>query len=306
MKIATQTKILSGFFGVFDSVKIIAESGFDCIDVTFSEPDMEVWFKDVLYKKKAKQLSKWSEELGVFFNQAHAPVPTDGEDEKYNEEVYQKILRTIEISSLLGIKNVVLHPKDYIRYSGTYEETREQLRNVNLEFFNSLVPYCKDYNVNVAVENTYWGAGKTIEKSYCSGAEDIIDLVDTINSPYMVACIDLGHLALAGECHKDVINALGKKRLKCLHVQDNEFIKDIHLLPGLGKIDYEEIIRALADIDYEGELTLESYGFIKGFEQEFVPEVVNFMARRAKFLAAKFDEYKRKNDRKVINCVCEK
>ena len=292
MKIATQTKILSGIFGLSDTVKIIAKSGFDCIDVTFSEPDMQPWLKDTTYNDKAKELKRQAQDLGVFFNQAHAPVPLDSEQGKYPKEDFDNFIRTIELSSILGIKNIVFHPGDYYRRTGTYEESREKLRSSNLDFFSSLMPYCNDYNVNIAIENTYWNTENGIEKSYCSGPEDIIDLIESINSPHMVSCLDLGHLALAGESHRNVIYSIGKKRLKCLHVQDNEFIKDIHQLPGLGKINYTEILSALADIEYEGELTLESYGFLKGFEKEFMPEALTFMSRRAKFLAKKFEELK--------------
>ena len=108
MKVATQTKIISGLFGLFDSVKMIAECGFDCIDVTFSEPDMEVWLKNTSYNAKVKELKQQAQELGVFFNQAHAPVPSDGSN-GYKKEDYENFLRTIELSSLLGVKNIVFH-----------------------------------------------------------------------------------------------------------------------------------------------------------------------------------------------------
>lgn len=291
MKVATQTKIISGIFGMFDSVRLIAESGFDCIDVTFSEPDLKEWLSNASYNTKAKDLKHYAQELGVTFNQAHAPVPSDGK-EGYSRHDYENFLRTLELSSLLGVKNIVFHPMDYYRRLGTYEESREKLRESNLEFFTSLIPYCEEYNINVAIENTYWRTDNGIEKSYCSGAEDIMDLVDTIDSSHMVSCLDLGHLALAGENHREVITSLGRNRLKCLHVQDNEFVKDIHQLPGVGKIDYKEILSALADIDYDGELTLESYGFIKGFDKEFIPAVLIFMAKRVKFLANEFDRLK--------------
>ena len=293
MNIANQTKILSGLFGMTDSVTLLAESGFDCIDVTFSEPDLECWLKDTSYNKQAAELKKHADALGVCFHQAHAPTPSDGADEAYNQDVYQKILRTIELSSILGIQNVVLHPRDFVRYLGTYEETRDRLRGVNLEFFNSLLPYCKDYNVGVVVENTYWGTDNGIEQSYCSNAKDIVDLVDTLDSPYMGACLDLGHLALAKQPHDAVIAALDGNRLKCLHVQDNEGVKDIHLLPGLGTVDYDMCMRSLAQIDYQGVLTLESYGFIKGFEKAFLPQVLKFMATRARFLAEQFEMHKK-------------
>ena len=296
MKVAMQTKIISGLFGMFDSVKLIAESGFDCIDVTFSEPDLEEWLNSAAYDAKAKELKQYAQTLGVTFHQAHAPVPSDDKDGHCTKD-YENFLRTIQLSSLLGIKNIVFHPMDYYRRLGSYEESRKKLREINLEFFTSLMPYCAEYNVNIAIENTYWSTDHGIEKSYCSGAKDIIDLVDTIHSPHMVACLDLGHLALVGESHHNVIHALGKSRLKCLHVQDNEFVKDIHQLPGLGKVNYNEILSALAEIDYDGALTLESYGFIKGFEKEFMPEALSFMAKRAKFLAETFE--KLKNERKM-------
>ena len=70
-------------------------------------------------------------------------------------------------------------------------------------------------------------------------------------------------------------------------------MNDLHLLPGLGKIKWDEVCRALGEIDYKGDFTLESDNTFIPFEKEFYPGVARFMAERAKFLAGKVDEYRK-------------
>ena len=50
-------------------------------------------------------------------------------------------------------------------------------------------------------------------------------------------------------------------------------------------IDYKSVMKALRDIDYDGEFTLEAYKFPKRFEPDFQQEALNFMAKRARYLA---------------------
>jgi sugar phosphate isomerase/epimerase len=76
----------------------------------------------------------------------------------------------------------------------------------------------------------------------------------------IVACLDVGHSSIAGREAQDCIRVLGK-RLGALHIHDNDYLDDTHTLPGLSEMNWEEITRALADIGYEGDFTLETDHF---------------------------------------------
>jgi hypothetical protein len=94
--------------------------------------------------------------------------------------------------------------------------------------------------------------------------------------------------ALVGEA------AVGGKRVHALHVHDVDYINDCHTLPGAQKLDFDAVAKALADIDYDGELTLEADNFLRGFGVEFFPQAAKFMADRARFIADKVDAYRAK------------
>jgi sugar phosphate isomerase/epimerase len=56
--------------------------------------------------------------------------------------------------------------------------------------------------------------------------------------------------------------------LHALHVHDNDYIDDRHTLPGLGRMDWEEIMKALAEIDYDGDFTYEADNFLVNIPRE--------------------------------------
>jgi len=53
-------------------------------------------------------------------------------------------------------------------------------------------------------------------------------------------------------------------RLIGLHIHDNHFAEDQHVVPFRGKINWEAFVSALGEIEYKGPLMLESYVRDKG------------------------------------------
>ena len=62
-------------------------------------------------------------------------------------------------------------------------------------------------------------------------------------------CFDTNHLI--GEDACDFIAELGD-RIVTLHVSDCDLVKECHLLPGEGKIDWHRLYRALTECGYRG------------------------------------------------------
>ncbi len=294
MKLSTQTLELSKTFGRKKAVEILASVGYEAVDITCSNKsgfDSDPIFGND-YKNYAKELIKTAENGGVYFNQAHAPFPTSTDDVGYTAKVYEKVLRSIEFCSLLGIRNIVVHPKQHLPYR--VEGNPERLKEINLEFYNSLIPYCKDYNVCVAVENMWqYDDNKVITHSTCSRLEEFKEYIDMLNSPYIVACLDLGHANLMD--NPDVsgfIKGLGD-RLKCLHVHATGYNSDLHVLPyTAGKMDWDGILKALAEINYDGELTFESDTTIANVPEELKITTAKFMCDVGHTMTARFEKFK--------------
>ena len=79
---------------------------------------------------------------------------------------------------------------------------------------------------------------------------------DALGEQYTV-CLDVGHAGLTNETADKMIRAIGKKRLGALHIHDNDFYHDSHTAPFYGKMNWDEITSALADINYDESFTFE-------------------------------------------------
>lgn len=77
-----------------------------------------------------------------------------------------------------------------------------------------------------------------------------------------------------------------------MHVHDVDGTNDSHTLPFFGVINWQKVMSALAEIGYDGELTLESDGFLKKKPRELLPDYAKLMAKSAKNLAEKFESKK--------------
>lgn len=279
MKISTQCKFfLKNISSRKEVVDILAEAGYDCIDFSF----FELPCGDNLENEFA-ELKKYAASLGVTFNQAHAPFPTSVGDEEKDREIFGNVVRAMELASILGVKHIIVHPKEHLNYKGN----EELLKKINFDFYTSLIPYCEKYNIKVAIENMWqWDTNRScISSSTCALPAEHAEYVDMLNSPWFVACLDIGHAALVGEDITVAIKTLGHDRLKALHVHDVDYKKDKHTLPGVEKLNYTEIAEALNEIDYDGELTLEADEFLCNFEKGFWCTAARFMADRARFIA---------------------
>jgi len=68
----------------------------------------------------------------------------------------------------------------------------------------------------------------------------------------------------------DFIRQLDPGSVCGLHIQDTHGIRqglDEHLLPWQAEVDFEDLMRALNEVGYEGDLTLETGGFLKPYAQ---------------------------------------
>ena len=79
---------------------------------------------------------------------------------------------------------------------------------------------------------------------------------------------------------------------RCNILIGKDFGIDLHTLPYQGCIDFESLCRALGEIDYKGDLTLESTAFTFRTPDHALPEAIRLMATVAKELADKVDSYR--------------
>ena len=208
---------------------------------------------------------------GACFNQAHAPVPCLRFVMDY-EGLVAAIRRSIRACHTLGIPQMVYHtfnPKAY-GLSGTWHEG-------NRAFFRSFADDAAKYGVGICVENT-WPVCKYRENPVWE-TDALIDFVDSIGDSDTVGiCWDTGHGNLTGNGHNCAANANPEllpygnqyenitkigKRLRALHIDDNNGLDDDHIMPGHGTIQWGDVIRALDDIGYEHSFTFEAHNAVR-------------------------------------------
>lgn len=286
MHFSSTTDYLSKLYGEEEAIRMLLDAGYTAIDFSMFNIRRAPFTDD--YKELAEKILKMTSERGVIFNQAHSPF--NSKTEYYENELVPLLPRTFEFASMLGIKNVIVHPRQNGRYYGREEELFEK----NIEFYTNLKPLAKKYGIKMAIENMWQRHPITgnICDDVCAPPEELARIYDTLNDPEVfTVCLDLGHVALCGREPEDAIRTLGK-RIGCLHVHDVDYRGDLHTLPGVGKIKWDNVCRALADINYEGDITLEADNFYLGFLPEMHEKATKFMADTAKSLVEKIEFYK--------------
>ena len=283
MRISTEICSTARHVGEEKAIELIAKAGFDCWD--FSMFDMVRLDWSIMkiiendhplsgndYTAFAKKLRSVADNCGIECNQSHAPFPSRIVGMDF-------LKRAIECTAIAGGKICIIHPDN--------NSTAEQ----NAEMYNELLPFAKGCGVKIATENM-WNWEKDAPTSCfaaCSTSKSFCDHIDIVNDPYLVACLDLGHAEMrgSGDGAPNMIRALGK-RLQALHIHDNDLWKDSHGLPFTMKIDFDAVVKALKEIDYKGEFTLEADTYLKDHTEENVFEGVLEMARAARRLTEMF------------------
>jgi sugar phosphate isomerase/epimerase len=287
MKLVTNTCALTEKLQFGESLELIARAGFDGVDCSFFDMkgDDSVW-NGPGWREFAKEMRIRAEDLSLVFRQAHAPFPSARENEDYNKMIFPRILRSMEAAAILGVENIVVHPVHY----GPYWENREEQYRRSLDFYRELIPYCKEFGIRVCTENM-WSRDKarTIRDSLLSRPEEFCAFVDELNSPYIGACLDLGHAALVGQEPANMIKRMGT-RLTCLHVHDVDYLDDKHTLPFTQSLDWEEIAKALGEVGYRGDFTYEANVFLKKLPQDLWTEGLKMMAAVGRYLIARIEE----------------
>ncbi len=280
MLVSTCTGNLVKRFGFKKAVKLIKDAGFTSFDLTLCEGKDAVTLYEPFdgedYIEVAREMRSYIDELGLPCNQSHAVFGSHLGAAKKGTELFDATVRCMEVAAIMGAKSIVIHPMQYVYYMNNVEFLKQE----NLQFYTDLLPYAKKLGIVMLTENM-WQYNKnngSIVQSTCAEATEFCRYVDMINSPYLKACLDIGHTCLTGESITNTITSLGKDRLYGLHIHDVDGNKDNHTLPYTRSVKFDEMIDALAEIGYEGDITFEAHAFYNPFPDELVPSAAKLMA----------------------------
>ena len=192
-----------------------------------------------------------------------------------SEDVVYRLLDWVDLYDTIGVKNAVLHVSGLVDMPDLTFEDRvcrfvEKLKIVEDHIKKNRLDIC------ICIEN----AGE-----WFRSIDTLNYLLDRLDDDCFGICLDTGHLNLSSD-NNDQRNFILKagKRLKALHIADNEGKADQHLMPfGKGRINFEEVVSALREIDYEGLFNLEIPGErnaplpILGYKLEYIQKCYDYL-----------------------------
>ena len=289
MLLSTQTDRVFNILGVDDGLKLFKRAGYEALDYSmFGMTGDGHFLNNCDFEAYARELREKAEALGLKWNQAHAPFPCwRAGDDAYNEKIAPRVENAVKIAGILGCDAIVVHP---IAYTVQGDPQKE----INYAMYRKLEPIALQYGTKIALENM-WGHDKRrgyIVPNVCSLGKDLAEYYDELGNPdAFTVCLDLGHCGLVGEEPDEAIRALGKNRLRALHIHDNNYKQDSHTIPyDYGcSMNWNNITKALGEIDYQGDFTYEADNFLARFDASNIEIGVNHMVAVARMLMEKID-----------------
>ncbi len=263
MRLSTSTNIMdmvpepSGSVGLEECLTRCAAAGFQVFDLNLCDQGLPGrYLASDDWEEETRRLKELAQTLGIQFSQSHLEFynvcDQNAERREWREEL---VRRGIIASGRLGVKWAVYHAGsvyDHLDYS--YAKSRE----ANLEYVKPHLELAARAGIGLAVENV-----PDKEKRRFSGsAEELIDLVDTVNQKNFGICWDFGHAHLAGIDQPYWLRRIGS-RLKAVHIADNNGEWDEHLAPFYGTIDWTAMMRTLKQIGYQNDLTYEIHNMTR-------------------------------------------
>lgn len=235
-----------------EEYKWLKELGYEAVDYNgiCSEPGCGLFaLSDDAFEKELLRDRAAIEAAGLEICQTHGVWPYDDTKPEQWDLKFEAMVKSIKGTAILGSKYVIVHP--VMPFGWNESPHHEKDVRENIEYMKKLVPYAEKYDVKIALENM------PNPHVPCGKVEELTACIDEVSSPYLVACLDVGHSTALGYDPGEAVRMLGK-RLHCLHVHDNDGRRDLHWFPYYGVTDWVSFTEALKEIGYAGTMSLET------------------------------------------------
>lgn len=223
-----------------EAMDFFGRMGFEAVDVNFAatiydEPEKHEPILDGDWQQNLDTVLAAIRRNNLVVSHTHLPFYNyEMEDKERLAFCDQMTCRAIDASAYIGAKYAVIHPQRDAEKHTLIDRTVALLTPFN--------EYAKARGVTLCVENMY-----------TTYPEELREIVDRMACG---ACWDVGHANFGKHPQYEGMTLLGK-RIRVLHLHDNYGTRDDHSMPYFGTIDWDEIMRALRDIGYEGTFNYE-------------------------------------------------
>ena len=233
--------------GILDG---LARSGVQAVEIFAARQHLDYANR----KQHVKEIAEWFRGSGVPLNSVHAPLYADYEwgragappinvastDRASQIEAMDEIKRALEIAEQIPFRFLVQH-------LGTPNESfSEKKFEAAMTSIEHLRAFAKPLGVKILLENI---------PNELSTPDKLVELIHNAHFDDVGVCFDFGHahmMSTVSEGFEIVRN------LVCsTHVHDNDKIKDLHLWPGQGTIDWKAAVELLRSAPQRPALLLE-------------------------------------------------
>lgn len=229
-----------GRYSLPESMEFFHDVGFEAMDL-----DLQALVdREGDWHPELDRLLSLSEKYDIPLGVAHLPfyrIRTEGLTMPTLME------RAIDAAAYAGIPYSVIHDRGVS--SEEYKSDAEWMAK-ELKYLTPFADMAAKKGVTLALENIF--CSKNPEggflRRHATCADEILELGGSLG---MENCWDFGHGHVMGLCQSKELRKLGK-HLKVLHIHDNCGVKDQHLLPTFGDIDWRDAMTGLDDTGFDG------------------------------------------------------
>lgn len=227
-----------------------ARNGYDGIEIGGFRPHA---YAPDLARGGARKIRQLSADYGLPIV-SYAPENTGSpyslvfEDPALNAESLEYFKLTLDMAKEIGSEYCMFacnHPG--------YGRNREEVRKLFIENMQVLTEHAEQIGQTIILEPVTPFEGTIITTS-----DDVRWALDQVNSLRFQCMLDLACPMTVGEPVSEYFEKLGAA-VKHIHFIDCIPTSEDHLIPGDGEVDFARLIRYLADVGYEGYLSLELF-----------------------------------------------
>jgi sugar phosphate isomerase/epimerase len=244
-----------------DSIKAIADSGYDGIELSLHESHLHPYYTTEQSLTNLNRLIKESGLIPVCLSTGFSFLlgpfkfePSLITDVPFGRKIrIEVIAESILMAKKLNVP-VVCFASGYKPEKMSDEVAFNLLRNA----IETLTPLANDEGIVLAIEPE--------PLMFIQTTAQAIRLIEAIDSPYLRLNIDLGHVVC---CEDDYLSSL-KTALPYaahMHIEDIKNRVHEHIIPGKGDIQWQDVFNELNKASYNHAVSVELYNYENCYKQ---------------------------------------
>lgn len=236
-----------------ERIQNAAHAGFEVIDITPPEYIVN------LDKTRMNELKHISQACGVElsfcigFPKEQDMSSSDPATRERGVEFSKRIMEAVSFMGGKTLSGILYSWWPYLYTAPLTLADKQDAWKRGVESIQKLMPFADSYDIKYAIELV-----NRFEQYILNSVEEGLEYIEDIGNPRSGLLVDVFHANIEEDSIPDAIRKAGK-HLFHLHISENN-----RRLPGFGSsIDWDGIIHALKDIDYQGSIVMEP--FIEAF-----------------------------------------